>query len=57
VIPRISPPTTTPMPLDNPPMMATANALSPSAPPIAAPVEVTGAISTPAKAAASEESA
>ena len=38
-------------------MMATANAFSPSTPPIPAPVRVTGATSTPAKAAVIEDRA
>jgi len=49
------PPTTAPSPLDSPPMMATAS-LEPSTRPWW-PVSVTGATSTPAKAAAIEESA
>ena len=46
-----------PMPLDSPPMIATANALRPSTAPIVAPVSVSGAISTPANAAVSDDSA
>ena len=45
------------MPLVRPPMMATAKALRPSTAPMVAPVSVSGAISTPANAAVSEDSA
>ena len=45
------------MPLDSPPLMATAKAFSPSAPPIDAPVSVTGATSTPANAAVIDDNA
>ncbi len=46
-----------PMPLVRPPMIATAKAFSPSTAPMVAPVSVSGAISTPAKAAVSDDSA
>jgi hypothetical protein len=56
-MPRMSPPATTPIPLDRPPMIATANALSPSTAPMVAPVKVTGATKTPAIAADMDDSA
>ena len=46
-----------PMPEVRPPMIATANAFRPSAEPIVEPVSVSGATSTPAKAAVAEDSA